>query len=149
LNFSTKGLVWVGRGGILFVFCSIFSPYLPIFWRKTKTQNHMSSHTVQTMISYCSPELGRILFRNLLCCLNSSQTWLIHLVDTLCVHQSTYLPKLKKRNPLKPLAPKPFQAETNLLRPDQRAVAPMSKSMEDGWCVGRKHLFIICLYKKS
>ncbi len=104
----------------LFYFFTIFTHILKvtIFWRKTKTQNHMSSHIVQTMISYCSPELGRILFLNLLCCLTSSQTWLIHLVENLCVRQSTYLPKLKKRKPMKPLAPKPFQAETNLLRPE-------------------------------
>jgi len=59
----------------------------------------MSPHIVQTMISYCSPELDRILFKNLLCCLTSSLTWLIHLADNLCVPPSTYLPKLKKRNP--------------------------------------------------
>jgi len=95
-------------GGILFA-------KVTIFWRKTKTQSHMSPHIVQTMISYCSPELDRILLKNLLCCLTSSLTWLIHLADNLCVPPSTYLPKLKKRNPWNPWLPKPFQAETDLL----------------------------------
>jgi hypothetical protein len=102
VNYSRKGLFWVGREETLFA-------KVTILWRKTKTQSHMSPHIVQTMISYCSPELDRILFLNLLCCLTSSRTWLIHLVDNICVCRSTHLPKLKKRNPSNPSLPNYFK----------------------------------------
>ncbi len=112
MNYSTKGLFWVWRGGMLFA-------KVTIFWRKTKTQSHMSSHIVQTMISYRSPELDRILFLNLLCCLTSNQTWLYSSCGWSLCSPVHLLATTEEKKPIKPLAPKPFQAETDLLKPFQ------------------------------
>ncbi len=111
VNYSTKGLFWVWRGGMLFA-------KVTIFWRKTKTQSHMSPHIVQTMISYCSPELDRILFLNLLCCLTSNQTGLYSSCGWSLCSPVYLLATTEEKKPIKPLAPKPFQAETDLLRPE-------------------------------